>query len=449
MDIKKKIDSLKLKPSRVLSLGIIGIIFIGSILLNLPMASKNGESIGFINAFFTATSSVSLTGLIVVNTAFHWTVFGKVVIIVLIQMGGLGFMTLTTMIAMILGKKIGLRDRLIIQEQLNQFQLSGVVKLTKYVVKATLLIESIGALFLSFRFIPKYGLLKGILYSVFHSISAYCNAGFDIIGNSMVDYVGDPILILGTGLLIIVGGLGYTVYLDLINKKFKYNKLSLHSKLVLKINALLLLIGFLFILVFEYNNKATLGGLNFYEKIMAAIYQSIVPRTAGFNSVDIGGLRVGTAFMMIILMFIGGSPSSTAGGIKTTTFGVLLVTVISTIRGKDDVEIMEKRLSNKIIKRAVSVVAVSGILVTSVVMILSITENHEFIDLVFETISGFATVGVTRGITPDLTDIGKIIIALTMFTGKVGPLTLVLAVARRNKENDSKLRYPEDRVMIG
>lgn len=449
MDIKKKIDSLKLKPSRVLSLGIIGIIFIGSILLNLPMASKNGESIGFINAFFTATSSVSLTGLIVVNTAFHWTVFGKVVIIVLIQMGGLGFMTLTTMIAMILGKKIGLRDRLIIQEQLNQFQLSGVVKLTKYVVKATLLIESVGALFLSFRFIPKYGLLKGILYSIFHSISAYCNAGFDIIGNSMVHYVGDPILILGTGLLIIVGGLGYTVYLDLINKKFKYNKLSLHSKLVLKINALLLLIGFLFILVFEYNNKATLGGLNFYEKIMASIYQSIVPRTAGFNSVDIGGLRVGTAFMMIILMFIGGSPSSTAGGIKTTTFGVLLVTVISTIRGKDDVEIMEKRLSNKIIKRAVSVVAVSGILVTSVVMILSITENHEFIDLVFETISGFATVGVTRGITPDLTDIGKIIIALTMFTGKVGPLTLVLAVARRNKENDSKLRYPEDRVMIG
>lgn len=449
MSIKDRINSLRSKPSRVLTLGIIGIILVGSLLLNLPMASKDGESIGFINAFFTATSSVSLTGLVVVNTAFHWTIFGKVVIIALIQMGGLGFMTLTTLIAMILGKKIGLRDRLIIQEQLNQFQLSGVVKLTKYVIKATLMIEGIGALFLSFKFVPQYGLVKGVLYSAFHSISAYCNAGFDILGNSMVEHVGDPILILGTASLIVIGGLGYTVYLDLASKKFKYSKLSLHSKLVLKINVLLLVIGFLFIFVFEYNNKATLGSLNLYEKIMASIYQSVVPRTAGFNSIDIGGLRVGTAFMMIILMFIGGSPSSTAGGIKTTTFGVLLVTVISTIRGKDDVEIMEKRLSNRIIKRAVSVVAVSGILVTSVVMILSITEKHEFLDLVFETVSGFATVGVTRGITSDLTDLGKVIVALTMFTGKVGPLTLLLAVAKRNKENDSKLRYPEDKVMIG
>lgn len=445
------IDRLKLSPEKVLVLGIGLIMILGGILLNLPIASKSGESVGFINALFTATSATSVTGLVVVNTAEHWTIFGKVVIICLIQIGGLGFMTLTTLIAMILGKKIGLRDRLIIQEGLNQFDLSGVVKLTRYVIRATVTIELIGALLLSARFIPQYGLKTGIAFSLFHSISAFCNAGFDILGDSLMAYVGDPIVILTLSSLIILGGIGYTVYLDLTKRGFSKSsrRLNFHTKFVLQITAFLLLSGFAFVLLMEYNNPGTLKGLTFGDKLLAGWMQSVTVRTAGFNSIDLGKVHAATAFFMIMLMFIGGSPSSTAGGVKTTTFGTLLVAVVSMIRGNSEVELMERTIPKSLVLRALSVVFVSMALVIAVVMMLTITEDQEFLDIVFEVVSAFSTTGVTRGITSELSSVGKVVLTLTMFGGKVGPLTLAFAIAKKGRKKEGKYKYPEGKPLIG
>lgn len=450
IDFKSGIKSLKLKPARVLVLGIAGIILLGGLLLNLPIASVDGESIGFLDALFTATSAVSVTGLVVVNTAEHWTVFGKAVIIVLIQAGGLGFMTLATLIALILGKRIGLRDRLIIQEQLNQFKLSGIVSLARYVIFSTFTIELIGAIALSTSFIPEYGLLKGIVYSLFHSISAFCNAGFDLTGKSMEPFVGDPIVILTISALIILGGLGYTVFLEITrNRTAILRKASLHTKMVFRVNALLLISGFIFIMLVEYSNPNTLKVLNFNEKVLASIFQTVVARTAGFNSVDIGGLRPATVLFFVILMFIGGSPSSTAGGIKTTTFGVIMGTVVSIIKGKEDVEIMERRIPIHLVFRAFAIAIVSMAVIITMTMILTFTEDQVFLNLLFEVTSAFATVGVTRGITPELSGIGKVVIISTMFIGKVGPLTLAFALAKKHRQYDGKYRYPEDKLMIG
>ncbi|KNF07486.1 Ktr system potassium uptake protein B [Gottschalkia purinilytica] len=446
--MKEKIRRLMLKPARVLVLGIAGIILIGAFLLNLPMASNDGQSIGFINSLFTATSAVSVTGLVVVNTAEHWTLFGKVVIILLIQAGGLGFMTLATLIAFALGKRISLKERLIMQEQLNQFSLSGIVKLTRYVIISTLIIEGIGALLLSTRFIPIYGLKKGIWFSIFHAISAFCNAGFDIIGNSIVPFVGDPIINLTICGLIILGGLGYTVYIDLTRNR-SIKKSTLHTKVVLLITTLLIVIPFLFIFIVEYNNPKTLQSLSDGEKVLASFFQAVVPRTAGFNSIDVSGMTSASIFLVIIMMFIGGSPSSTAGGIKTTTFGVIILSVISVLKGNQDVEVYKKRIPNTLIFRALAVMSVGLLLVVSVTMALTLTENKPFLDLLYEVTSAFATVGLTRGVTPDLSLIGKILIILTMFTGKVGPLTLAFALASRQKECKGKYRYPEGKIMIG
>lgn len=442
------ISGLKLKPERALVLGIGFIMLLGGILLNLPIASKSGESVGFINALFTATSATSVCGLVVVNTAEYWSVFGKIVIICLVQIGGLGFMTLTTLIALILGKRIGLRDRLLIQEELNQFDLSGVVKLTKYVLKSTAIIELVGALILAVRFIPEYGLKTGVAFSLFHSISAFCNAGFDLMGDSLIGYVGDPIVILTLSTLIILGGVGYTVYLD-VTKRSRAKRLSFHTKFAIKITAMLLLSGLVFVFFMEYNNPETLKNLTFGEKLLAGWMQSVTVRTAGFNSIDLGKIHVATAFYLIILMFIGGSPSSTAGGVKTTTFGTLFIAVTSLIRGKNEVEIMERTIPKHLVLRALAVVSASMTLVIIVVMILTITENQDFLDIVFEVVSAFSTTGVTRGITPELSNIAKVILTVTMFGGKVGPLTLAFAIAKKRRKHQGNYKYPEGKPLIG
>ncbi|WIV11407.1 TrkH family potassium uptake protein [Proteiniborus sp. MB09-C3] len=445
----RQMKAIKLNPAQVLALGFAGLIIIGGALLNLPIASEDGESIGFIDSLFTAASAVCVTGLVVVNTAAHWTLFGKIVIILLIQMGGLGFMTMATLLALLLGKKITLKERLVIQEGLNQFSLQGVVKLTKYVIFSTLTIEAIGAIFLSTRFIPIYGIKTGIGFSIFHSISAFCNAGFDITGNSIVPFVGD-IVINGTiAMLIILGGLGFSVYADLTSHK-GIRKTSLHTKLVLLSTAMLLVIGFVFIFIIEYNNPKTLGSLSFLEKIVASMFQAVIPRTAGFNSVDIGGLTKATSFLIIILMFIGGSPGSTAGGIKTTTFGVIILSITSVLKGNTDVVAFKKRIPYELIFRALAVLGISLVLVVFVTMVLTLTEvKNSFLDLLFETTSAFATVGLTRGITPELSSVGKLILTFTMFAGRIGPLTLGIALAKKQGKDKGSFRYPEEKIMIG
>lgn len=436
----------ELNPPTVLALGFGGLILLGAILLNLSIASKSGESVGFINAFFTSSSAVCVTGLVVKNTAEHWTNFGHVVIISLIQMGGLGFMTMATIVALLLGKKITFTDRLVIREQLNQETMTGLVKLTKYVIWATFLIEGIGALILSTKFIPIYGLEKGVWFSIFHAISAFCNAGFDIMGSSLEPYVGDLTLNLTLAFLVIIGGLGFSVYID-ISKNRKFSRLRIHSKLVIVMTVFLLVFGTISILLMEYNNPETMLNFSKKEKIVASFFQSAISRTAGFNSINLSGMRESTVIIMIILMFIGGSPGSTAGGIKTTTFGVLILTAISVIRGNKDVNIFKKRISQSIVNRSLAIFMVGIVLVLSITLFLSFIEEANFLDLLFETTSAFATVGLSRSLSPNLTNIGKIIISLTMYAGRVGPLTMAFAFAQ--KERVENYRYSEGNITVG
>lgn len=448
IDIKNRIEQLGLNPAQVLVMGFAALILIGATLLNLPMASESGKSIGFIDSLFTSASAVCVTGLVVVNTASHWTIFGKLVILILIQIGGLGFMTMATLVALVLGKKITLKERLIMQEELNQFTLSGLVKLTRYVIISTVMIETIGAIFLATKFIPTYGPVKGIWFSIFHSISAFCNAGFDIIGSSMEPFAESFIVNVTVSLLVIIGGLGYTVYIDITENR-RFRKFSLHTKLVLLISGLLLLSGFVFIFLLEYSNPETLGKLSFKGKVFASAFQSVVPRTAGFNSIDMGSITNASAFMIILLMFIGGSPGSTAGGIKTTTIGAIVLGIVAVVKGKTDVEIYKKRIPNEQIFRALAVTGIGFAIVILVAMVLSITETAPFLDVIFETVSAFATVGLSRGITSNLTVIGRLIIILTMFIGRLGPLTMAFAFAKKRSENKGMYRYPEERIIVG
>ncbi|NBI05448.1 TrkH family potassium uptake protein [Senegalia massiliensis] len=452
IELKNRVNELKSNPAQVLVLGFAALIFIGATLLNLPMASASGKSIGFIDAFFTAASAVCVTGLVVVNTAAHWSLFGKVVILLLIQIGGLGFMTMATLVPLVIGKKITLKDRLIMQEELNQFSLSGVVKLTRYIIISTFVIEGIGTILLSFKFIPEYGIGTGLWYSVFHAISAYCNAGFDIIGNSLESYVTSPIINGTISLLVILGGIGYSVYLDMSSTR-QFRKLLLHTKVVLVMTLVLLVIGFVIFLAVEYNNPETIGNLSFGSKVMASFFHSVLPRTAGFNSVSMAGVTNATAFMIIILMFIGGSPGSTAGGIKTTTIGVVILAIISVVRGDSDVKIFARRIPVEIIFRALAVLGIGLLIVIVVTMILSLTETnlerYSFLDITFETVSAFGTVGLSRGLTPHLSDIGRVIIAITMFIGRLGPLTMAFAFAKRRKEKKGLYRYPKERITVG
>lgn len=437
------------------------IILVGATLLNMPIASNNGQQVGFINALFTATSATCVTGLVVVDTGTYWTTFGKFVIISLIQIGGLGIMTFSTLLALLVGRKITLKERMLIQESFNQFELEGMVRLTKSIIIAVFSIEFVGALIYSSVFIPQFGWGRGFIYGVFHAISSFCNAGFDLMGahtgpfSSFTSYVNNPIININAMLLIVIGGLGFSVWIDCLNafKKRSLSDLSLHSKVALTMTAGLILLGAFFIFLMEINNPATLKNLPWSGKILASFFHSISPRTAGFNTLDMGSLTMATSFLTIILMFIGGSPGSTAGGIKTGTAGILFFTVLSVIRGRESTEIYKKRLPKYLIYRAVSVALVSFFLVVAATMVLSIVEapynKTDFMTLLFEATSAFGTVGLSLNYTTNLTSAGRIILSLCMFAGRVGPLSLLLALASSAHRNKGHIKYPEDRIMVG
>lgn len=444
--IRRKILKFDLNPPRVLVLGFLALILIGGILLSIPLATSYGRETSFLDALFTSASASCVTGLVVVNTADHWSIFGQAIILLLIQIGGLGIMTMATIVSLIAGKKISLKERLIIKEQMNQETLSGLVKLIRYVIFLTFAIEAIGAISLAFSFIPIYGVKKGIWFSVFHSISAFCNAGFDITGNSLMSFTNSYLTISTLSILIIVGGIGFAVILD-IGKNRKWSRLGLHTKLVLTISLGLLLVGTLFFFILEYSNPDTLGQMSFIDKVFAAIFASVVPRTAGFNSIDVSLMRESSAFLTIILMFIGGSPGSTAGGIKTVTFGVILISTISIIRGKRDTEAFKKTINPEIISKSLAIVTAGMGLVILIAFVLTITEGENFLDVLFESASAFATVGLSRGLTPDLSEIGKIIIMLTMYAGRVGPLTMAFAIGYNKKHR--RYRYSEGHISVG
>lgn len=428
------IIKIKLTPTQVLALGFATIILIGTLLLMLPVATKSGERTDFLTALFTATSATCVTGLVVVDTKTYWSVFGQIVIMLLIQVGGLGIMTMSTLFALILGRKITFRERLVMQEAFNTNSLGGIVKFAKYILMVSFLFESIGAIILTLRFLPQMGLKKAVYYGLFHSISAFNNAGFDLMGNfkSLTGYVSDWVVNLVVMGLIIFGGLGFYVLLDIYEHRH-FNKFTLHSKIVITITLLLIAIGTLLIFLFEYNNPKTLEPLDFPTKILAALFQAVTPRTAGFNTLSLSDMTIASKFLTIILMFIGASPAGTGGGIKTTTFAVILYTVLSVIQGEEETVLYKRTISRNIVYKAVAISFISVFIIFSVTMVLSITETSDFLTVLYETTSAFGTVGLSLGLTPELSTVGRIIIIFTMYTGRVGPLTLALALAQRQK----------------
>lgn len=431
----------------VLGMSFLVVIFIGATLLALPIATTTGNSVGFVNAFFTASSATAVTGLVVANTATKWSIFGKVVIITLIQIGGLGTITLFSIATVLLGKRISLQQRLLVKEQLNITSMSGIVKWVIYVTKITFLIEFIGALLLSFSLIPKFGFKTGIWYSIFHAISAFCNAGFDLFGNSIVPYSGDIYINMIICGLVIMGGLGFLVYMDIYNSR-NFRDLKMHSKVVISVSVILLFIGTIATLLIEYDNSLSIGDFGFGHKVLASFFQSTVTRTAGFNSIDIGKLHDATALIYIFLMFIGGSPASTAGGLKTTTFAVMVLSTVGRLRGEHEIVIFDRKIDKEVILRALAITILCISVVIVVTMALTIVEHDrfDFLDILFESVSAFATVGMTRGITPNLSDASKVILAFTMFMGRVGPTTLAIGLM---KTKPSSIKYATGKILVG
>ncbi|WP_010168839.1 TrkH family potassium uptake protein [Candidatus Epulonipiscium viviparus] len=454
---------IKFGPAQILIFGFLGLIAAGTALLMLPISTTSRVVTPWLTALFTSTSAVCVTGLVVENTLAYWSLFGKIVIILCIQIGGLGFMTLVSMIFVVTGKKISFKNRLLMQEALSFNTTSGVVKFTLLIVKLTLLIEGIGALCLSFVFVPEYGFVTGIWYSIFHSISAFCNAGFDLVGNnSLMPYVQNEWFSYSIMILIILGGLGYTVWLDTYNVlktkselaehftwRQTFYKLSLHTKLVWIITIVLILGGFIFFFIAEYNNPATLGSLSFADKITAAMFQSVSPRTAGFNTLALDELTLGSKLMTVMLMFVGGSPAGTAGGIKTVTLGVLVLCAVSVLKGDSSVVVFKKKISTDQILKSLTIMTIAILIVMIALTILTFSEDATFIELLFETVSAFATVGLTLGITSSLSFTGKLVIIALMFIGRVGLITVGVALIVRAAKNPVGLQYPEEKVLVG
>ncbi|EGO62400.1 TrkH family potassium uptake protein [Acetonema longum] len=438
----------KLTPYQILVLGFAVLIFLGTFLLMTPLASASGQSLSFIDALFTATSAVCVTGLVVVDTGTYFTLFGQMVIIFLIQVGGLGIMTMTTLMALLTGKKIRLRERLVIQEALNQLSLAGVVKLTSYIIKVTLCIEFIGGTILALRWYDEYSLM-GIYMGYWHAVSSFCNAGFDLFGHfsSLTHYVGDFTVNMTVCSLIILGGIGFTVISD-VRDASSFRRCSLHTRIVLMTTAVFLVAGTIGIFFLELLNVKTLGSLSWVDKLLASFFQSVTTRTAGYNTLDISQMNQATWLYMIFLMFIGASPASTGGGIKTSTFAVIVMAIGAFTRGKTEAEIFERRISHVTTYKAFTVFFMAAGLVVLACMVLSITEQTPFINILFEVVSAFGTVGLSTGITPGLSPVGKIGIIITMFAGRVGLMTIILALVLRERKK-SVVQYPEGKIIIG
>lgn len=440
----------KFTASQILVLGFFFIILIGTILLNTPFASSEGNKIGFLDALFTSTSAVCVTGLVVVDTGTYWSIFGKFIIILLIQTGGLGFMSMAALGAFITGKDISIGERMLLGESSGYSRITGVVRYTKSIILITFLIEFIGAIFLSIVFIPEFGLIKGVLFSFFHSISAFCNAGFDLMGgyNSLISYNDNFIVNITIMLLIVLGGFGFYSLKNIYEKKFDFEKYSLHTKLVIIVTTILIIFPAILFFIIEYNNPDTIGNLPLSAKIYSSFFQIISPRTAGFNTLDLAKLRTSSKFLQIILMTIGGSPGSTAGGLKTVTLAVIILAVVNQIRGNENIEVFNRTIGYSILNKALVILSWCIFLIFSGVMIICLTDpNYDFLDVLYEVTSAYATVGSSFGITRELSPVAKCVIIFIMFSGRVGSLTFLYAFfARKNKK---RYFYSKEDVNVG
>ncbi|MGM9517776.1 MAG: TrkH family potassium uptake protein [Acidaminococcus sp.] len=437
----------RFSPSQLIALTFVGLILAGALLLMLPIASTDGSSLSFVDALFTATSASCVTGLVVVDTGTYFSVFGQLVVIALIQLGGLGLVLFATLFSVVMRKKIDLQSRLNIQASLNQDELDGVVRMSIRIAKYTVAIEAFFGTVLALRFFPEYG-LKGIYFGYWHAVSAFCNAGFDLFGHyqSLTAYVGDPVVNLSICLCIILGGLGFAVMRDVLKKK-QFHTLKLHSKLVLTATAALIVVGTVVIALLEWHNPGTLGNLSGSDAFWASFMQSVSPRTAGFNTIDMNSLRVPTMIFIIILMFIGASPASTGGGIKTTTFALILLNISQVVRGRSECEIFGRRVGDDTIFQAFAITSMSLLWVTFATLAVTCMEDTSFLYALFEVVSAFATVGLSTGLSQHICTASKIILILSMYAGRVGFMTFALALTAQKPEKH--IHYPKENIIIG
>lgn len=449
MEQKLKVKN-RFSQSQYLVFGFISIILLGAVLLMTPFASRSGETTEFLDCMFTSLSATCVTGLVVVDTFTHWNVFGQIIILTLIQIGGLGFITIGVSFSLLLRNRIGLKTRGLMQESINSVQIGGMVKLTKKIIIGTAIIEGAGALILGIRFAFDFGFFKGMYYGVFHSVSAFCNGGFDLMGvrgaySSLSSYVADPLVNIVVCILIIVGGIGFVVWDDISINKLNFKKYSLHTKVVLITSFILVFCGAGIYYILEKNN--TMANMNAGEKILASLFSACTARTAGFNTIDTGALTSASKIFTMALMFIGGSPGSTAGGIKTTTIFILVVLLWSEITNRRKTSIFKRRFGDEALKKAGTVFFLNLFLaVIACITILAVT-SLPMDDILFEVFSAIGTVGMSTGITRELNSVARIIIMILMFCGRVGSLSFALSFLKKKK--DPPVYYPKEEISVG
>lgn len=460
MQQKEKKKQIGINSVQIIVLGFIFVILVGAVLLWLPISSYSEEFTSPIDALFTATTSVCVTGLTTVTTATHWSLFGKIVILILIQLGGLGVVCVGVGFLMIIRKKITMKERMLIQTSYNLENIDGMVRLIQNVLLGAFTVEFIGACFYAFVFVPDYGWGKGLWYSVFHSVSAFCNAGIDLLGDSSLIMYRDNIIVnIVTMLLIVVGGIGFIVWWDIKRvvvhsikiRKYRgqlFKRLSLHSKIAITSTLVCIIGGIIVFFIVEYNNDATIGELSVGKKFMSSAFQSVTTRTAGFATIPQQNFRDVSYIVILFLMLVGGSPMGTAGGFKTSTLALIYFTVRTTVKGKKDVEAFDRRISTDSVRMALAVLSIMSVIVMGAILLLVGIEPMGLKDIVFETFSAMGTVGLTRGITGDFSTAGKFIICVVMFAGRIGPISLVMAFNSRKKTNNVR-ELAEARILIG
>lgn len=442
-----------LNPTQMIVFSFLSIIGVGTLLLLFPWAATE-TSLHFVDALFIAVSATCVTGLTVLNVGTELTSYGQWIVLIMIQLGGLGIMTFSTFFLYLFGRKVSIRSREVIGTTLSYMPVQNIRSLIKKIVVIVLFIEISGAVLLIYHWQGYYPLPKAIYHGIFHSISAFCNAGFDIFGSeneqfiSLMNFNKNPIMLITTSLLIIIGGLGFIVWNDVVSKR-KFSRFTLHTKVVLTGTLILILFGLIMFLVFENNNSGTIGSMKIPEKILNAFFHSVTSRTAGFNAISTADTKEATNFFTIILMFIGAAPGSTAGGIKVTTFFIILLTVISFTKGKEEVQVFERRISNSIKSKAISIMFLSALLILFVVFAMLFSSEGDFIQVLYEATSAFGTVGLSTGITPDLNLFDKCLLMVTMFLGRIGPFTAIVAFAAVKDKKSFSYRYPEGKITVG
>ena len=441
--------AFRLTTTQIIMLSFLGMILLGSLLLALPVSSADGVAVPYLDALFTATTATCVTGLVTLPTFSTWSIFGQVVILVLIQVGGLGVITVISAFMLLLHKRVGIGERLLLQDAFNLNTLSGIVRFVKRVLFGTFLVELLGAVFYMTVFVPQFG-ARGVWISVFTAVSAFCNAGIDIIGpNSLCDYATNPVVNLVTSALIILSGIGYIVWWDVLRVGRKgFRGLTLHSKIAISTTLVLIFGGGLLIFLLEYGNPLTIGELSLFDKLQVSFFQSITTRTAGFATVPQENLTNASSILCLLLMFIGGSPVGTAGGIKTVTVAVLAVSALATIRNQNDVTLFNRTISRQAVNKAVAVAAMSFAILFGSTMLLCAVTDASALNIVYETVSATATVGLTRNLTPYLNRAGKAVIIATMYLGRVGPISLALAL-NSSKKQRNLIKNPTEDISVG